>query len=126
VLPSKPIRTRYPRAGVEAKRLRRDMTDVERILWARLRRKQLDGYRFRRQAPIGPYIADFACLDEMLIVEVDGGQHSEPNDHEMRRNAYLKRRKFRVLRFWNHEVLENLDGVLQAVRSHLGRTGSRG
>jgi len=100
--PRNPLRTQYPKAGIHAKRLRRDMTDVEGILWSKLRRKQLDGYRFRRQAPIGPYIADFVCLEEMLVVELDGGQHSEPDEHGFHRDDYLKKRSFRALRFWNN------------------------
>ena len=93
------------------------MTDAEVILWSRLRRNAIDGRRFRRQHPIGPYIADFVCLPVRLVVEVDGATHSTDDEirHDERRDAYLRRCRFRVLRFWNREVYENLDGVLDAI-----------
>src|SRR5690606_5880726 len=87
-----------------ARELRATMTDSERRLWRCLRMRQLDGYRFRRQHPIGPYIVDFACLAARLVVEVDGGQHSDSMD-DRHRDAFLRARGFRVLRFWNHDVL---------------------
>jgi very-short-patch-repair endonuclease len=90
------------------------MTDSERKLWGRLRRKQLGGYRFRRQLPIGLYIVDFACLGARLIVELDGSQHlEEPTD--VHRTAWLEGQGFRVLRFWNHEVLLRTDEVVDAI-----------
>lgn len=97
-----------------ARRLCQDATDVERILWRALRGRQLDGLKFRRQHPIGPYVADFACLERGLVVELDGGQHTPEADAA--RTAFLEREGFRVLRFWNPDILSNLDGVLQAVR----------
>ena len=97
--------------------LRREMTRAEVILWSRLRRKALHGLRIRRQHPIGPYIADFACLSLRLVVEIDGATHrsAEEMAHDKRREAYLRRHGFRVLRFWNTNVYENLDGVLHAI-----------
>jgi len=100
-----------------ASRLRREMTDVERSLWNALRNRQLGGFKFRRQATLGPYVIDFLCIERKLIVELDGGQHSHAAD--ARRTAYLKTRGCRVIRFWNHEVVENLDGVLATILAGL-------
>ncbi|WP_328278304.1 endonuclease domain-containing protein [Sphingobium sp.] len=97
--------------------LRRDMTDAERALWAVLRNRQLENAKFRRQATIGPFIVDFLCVEAALAVELDGGQHSEERDHS--RTDFLEARGLSVIRFWNHEVLENLDGVIEAIRSML-------
>jgi len=94
-------------------RLREQMTDAERRLWARLRNRQLDGFKFRRQASLGPFIVDFLCIEARLIVEVDGGQHSAERDAA--RTAWLTEESYRVVRFWNHEVIENIEGVLQAI-----------
>ena len=96
-----------------ARRLRIDSTEVERLLWQRLRNRQLGGNKFRRQVTIGPFIVDFACIDACLIVEIDGGQHSEERDAA--RTAFLQSKGYRVIRFWNNEVLENIDGVLQSI-----------
>jgi very-short-patch-repair endonuclease len=97
-----------------ARQLRRAQTDVERKLWYRVRNRQLEGFKFVRQEPVGPYIADFACRELRLIVELDGGQHAE-SEHDRVRDAYLASRGFRVLRFWNHEINENLEGVLETI-----------
>ena len=96
-----------------AARLRRDQTDVERTLWFAVRNRRLEGAKFRRQATIGPYIVDFLCLEAMLIVELDGGQHHEVSDAG--RTRFLVAEGYRVLRFWNNDVVENLDGVLQTI-----------
>ena len=96
-----------------ARRLRGNATETERLLWRALRRNQL-GWRFRRQFPIPPYVVDFACLEARLIIEADGGQHAEPGDHD-RRDRLLQDRGWRILRFWNDEVLRNPDGVLQRI-----------
>ncbi|MBI5494740.1 MAG: endonuclease domain-containing protein [Deltaproteobacteria bacterium] len=95
------------------------MTDAEKKLWAGLRRRALDGARFRRQFPVGPFIADFACRERWLVVEVDGGQHAEHTAEDAQRTAWLERHGYRVLRFWNHEVLNNLEGVLLVVAEDL-------
>ncbi len=101
-----------------ARVLRTNMTDAENELWKHLRRRQLLGCKFRRQHPIGPYIADFACLERRLVVEVDGGQHAESAwDH--RRDACIKRMQFVVVRFWNDDVLTNIDGVCGIICEHL-------
>jgi very-short-patch-repair endonuclease len=96
------------------------MTDAERKLWYRLRAHRFNGVSFRRQVPIGPYIADFACLQARLIVEVDGGQHGAQRDAA--RDAWLQRQNFHVLRFWNHDVHSNFDGVLQLIADALARS----
>lgn len=102
-----------PHLITNARRLRQDGSDVERVLWQSLRNQQL-GIKFRRQAPVLNYIADFLSHDAKLIVELDGGQHADsaPDDY---RTARLEQAGFRVLRFWNNEVNENLDGVLQSI-----------
>jgi very-short-patch-repair endonuclease len=97
-----------------ARTLRRDMTDAEKRLWLGLRARQIDGWQFRRQAPIGPYFADIVCFARHLIVEVDGGQHSAEADAT--RTAWLEAEGFRILRFWNHDVLRNPEGVLDEIR----------
>ena len=99
-----------------ARRLRRNPTDAERKLWSLLRRRQLAGHRFRKQVPLGPYIVDFACLAKKLVVEVDGGQHSTRVARDRTRSDWLEARGYRVLRFWNNDVLTNPDGVLQTIQ----------
>ncbi|ABD85980.1 endonuclease domain-containing protein [Rhodopseudomonas palustris] len=99
-----------------ARSLRRNPTDAERKLWQRLRKVSLGEVHFRRQATIGPYFADFACHAIRLVVEIDGGQHAESaTDHI--RTDYMHAQGYRVLRFWNHEVLENIEGVVETILS---------
>jgi very-short-patch-repair endonuclease len=100
-----------------ARELRRSMTEAEHRLWKALRAQSL-GAKFRRQVPIGSYVADFACLPKKLIVEVDGGQHLD-NSLDAVRDAWLRSRGFRVLRFWDHEVFRNLEGVLETIAGAL-------
>jgi very-short-patch-repair endonuclease len=90
------------------------MTEAERRIWSRLRAHRLCGASFRRQIPIGPYVADFVCNDARLIVEIDGGQHNA-NAHDRKRDAWLRNQGFLVLRFWNNEVLSNTDGVVAEI-----------
>jgi very-short-patch-repair endonuclease len=97
-----------------ARALRRTSTDAEWRLWQHVRSRQLAGLRFRRQQPIGPFIVDFLCCEKMLIVEIDGGQHLE-SDSDRRRDLWLAMRGYRVLRFWNHEVLGETSGVLESI-----------
>ena len=101
-----------------ARRLRRDSTDAERKLWNRLRARSIADAKFIRQDPIGPYVVDFVCRERRLIVEVDGGQHAtDPRDAV--REQWLVARNYRVLRFWNNDVLQNIDGVLEVVAAAL-------
>jgi very-short-patch-repair endonuclease len=102
-------------ANQRARQLRREMTEAERKLWLRLRDWRPAGYHFRRQAPLGPFIADFACLHASLVVELDGGQHTEQVAEDSRRTAYLAEHGFRVLRFWNNQVFTELDDVLETI-----------
>lgn len=104
-----------PERTDNARSLRSDMTLAERQLWNALRGKQLHGYRFRRQHPIGPYIADFACIEKSLVIELDGGQHQDQVEYDERRTAFLQLQGWQVLRFWNNDVLNNLEGVLASV-----------
>ena len=97
------------------RRLRNTSTDAERALWQRLRLRQLDDCKFRRQHPFGDYILDFACLERMLIVEPDGSQHADATKADAERTMLLERAGFRVLRFWNNQVFEDRDGVLAAI-----------
>ena len=106
-------------ANRKARDLRTNATDAERRLWERLRRKQIDGHRFRRQVPLGSYIVDFICFDARLVVEVDGGQHAKSAAKDARRTAFLEASGFRVLRFWNDDVLANTEGVLDVIRRSL-------
>jgi len=98
-----------------ARGLRADQTDAEQLLWYHLRNQRLQGWKFRRQHEIGPYIADFLCPDAGLIVELDGGQHGEQMAYDEARTRKLQEEGYRVLRFWNNEVLKNTDSVLEAI-----------
>jgi very-short-patch-repair endonuclease len=100
----------------EARRLRRDQTDAEYVLWSELRAQKFLGLKFRRQHPIGPYIVDFCCIDKQLIIELDGSQHIETQEYDERRTAFLDREGFRVVRFWNDEVLMAMEAVLDKLR----------
>ena len=101
------------------------MSDAERRLWQQLRRRQLCGCRFRRQHPMGPYIVDFVCIERRLVIEVDGGQHAGHMKQDARRTAWLESRGFRVLRFWNTEVLQETEVVMEVIAAHL-ESGWRG
>ena len=97
-----------------AKELRSNLTEAERRLWYFLRRNHL-GCRFRRQHPIGPYIADFACLRPRIVIEVDGGQHVEQHEYDVVRDEFMRERGFVVLRFWSNEMLQQTESVLQVI-----------
>jgi very-short-patch-repair endonuclease len=101
-----------------AKRLRREMTDAETKLWQELRAKRFENYKFKRQQPIGKYIADFVCLEHRLIIEVDGSQHEGSTDDEVR-DAWLRTQNFRILRLWNIGVLKEMDGALLTILAAL-------
>ena len=96
---------------IKARELRKNLTEAERTLWKYLRLRQFDGNKFRRQQPIGKYIVDFVCFEKKLIVEVDGGQYNEQVIYDSERNEWLKKQGFRILRFWNNQVLKEIDGV---------------
>ena len=91
------------------------MTDAERKLWKHLRNKQLNGWRFRRQHPIGNYIADFVCIECKLVIEVDGGQHAKQQSYDAKRDEYIKEQGYSVMRFWNNDVMNNIDGIVQMI-----------
>jgi very-short-patch-repair endonuclease len=107
-----------------AQSLRNNATDAERCLWRCLSRRQLGGFKFSRQIPVGPFVCDFLCRERGLIVEVDGGQHAD-NSQDDSRTAYLASAGYRVIRFWNNEVLQNTDGVLQAIKTSLEQLPQR-
>jgi very-short-patch-repair endonuclease len=98
-----------------ARALRNAMTETERSLWQELRRGKIPGTRFRRQVPIGPYVADFACLKSKLIIELDGSQHVERAGYDEQRTRFLETQNFRVLRFWNGAVLDEREAVLETI-----------
>jgi len=102
-----------------AKNLRKQSTDTEIHLWYYLRANRL-GYKFKRQVPIGNYIVDFVCLEKRLIIELDGGQHSDNQKYDMDRTAWLDERGFEVLRFWNHDVLQQTESVIEIIIQTLG------
>ena len=102
----------------KARELRKKSTDAERLLWRHLRAKQLQGLRFRRQQPIGDYIADFVSFDKRVIVEVDGSQHGVRKAKDDQRTEWLDERGFKVLRFWNSDVIKNIEGVLETIRDN--------
>jgi very-short-patch-repair endonuclease len=121
------IPTPVPTPLLEAARsLRKNMTDAEQLLWRCLRRKQVGGFRFRRQHPVERFVLDFYCAEVKLAVEIDGGQHNDPaaRFHDRERTAFLEQQGIRVIRFWNSEVMENLEGVLQRIYSALQQTAT--
>ncbi|MCW5694000.1 MAG: endonuclease domain-containing protein [Pseudolabrys sp.] len=109
----------------QAKALRHASTDAEARLWRLLRSRQLNHVKFRRQAPFGPWIIDFVSFESRLIVEADGSQHAE-SDRDRNRDLDLQNRGFRILRFWNNDILFNTNGVLEAILSELENSPSPG
>jgi very-short-patch-repair endonuclease len=104
-----------------ARQLRRNQTEAEKTLWRLLRNRRFEDQKFRRQHPIGPYIADFACLAARLVIEADGGQHSDTTK-DTRRTAWLHQDGWHVLRFWNTDILQNQEHVLTTIEAALSRT----
>ncbi len=102
-----------------ARAQRQQATDAERLLWRHLRGRQLMGFKFRRQVVIEPYIVDFVCLEAKLIIEADGGQHAEQATYDIRRTTCLETMGYRVMRFWNHEILKELHSVLEQILAAL-------
>ncbi len=105
----------YRKKVAAARRLRRNSTDAERALWRWLRDRRFEGYKFRRQIPFDPYVVDFVCDDAKLVIEVDGGQHDWNRAKDEIRTRFIESLGFRVIRFWNNDVLSNMDGVLQQI-----------
>lgn len=98
-----------------ARTLRKNQTDAEKLLWKHLRNRQFHSYKFRRQVPVGQYIVDFACLSLKLVIELDGSQHMSNTGYDDRRAKFLTRQGYKVVRFWNNELLEQTDSVLEAL-----------
>jgi very-short-patch-repair endonuclease len=109
------MKTRHSLQGF-AKELRNNATEVELLLWRRLRNRQLEDVKFRRQQPIEAYIVDFVSFDKKIIIELDGGQHAKNTGYDKQRDSCLSANGFTVLRFWNSDVLENIEGVLEIIR----------
>jgi very-short-patch-repair endonuclease len=102
-----------------AKALRKRQTDAENLLWRHLRAKQLEGVKFRRQAPLGNYIVDFVSFERKIIIEIDGGHHALQEEKDLAREEWLKTQGFKIFRFWNNQVLKELDGVIEVIRKNL-------
>jgi very-short-patch-repair endonuclease len=103
----------------QARALRLQMTEAEKVMWSKLRDRRLDGVKFKRQKPIAGYIVDFVALDLKLVVEIDGGQHAERAMQDAARTKVLEESGYHVVRFWNHDVLGNIEGVLEALIQEL-------
>jgi BirA family biotin operon repressor/biotin-[acetyl-CoA-carboxylase] ligase len=112
------------RLTATARKLRQNMTEAEKLLWSRLRARQLGNAKFVRQFPIGNAIADFACRSARLIIELDGGQHAD-NDTDKMRTKLIKAHGYQVIRFWNNDVLENIEGVLETILQELKNAQNR-
>jgi very-short-patch-repair endonuclease len=104
---------------LRSRELRNNATAPERLLWRHLRNQQLGGIRFNRQVPIGPFICDFVARTAGLIIELDGGQHAIAADYDSKRIIFLERRGYRVIRFWNADVLENIEGIVTVIEEAL-------
>src|SRR5258707_1216316 len=104
-----------------ARRLRRNQTDAERVMWFRLRDRRLAGWKFKRQVPIDRFFVDFFCADGKLIVEIDGGQHDQRKEHDRSRTEILEAMGYLVLRFWNNDVMRNTEGVLGVILDTLNQ-----
>ena len=96
------------------------MTDVERVMWKELRAHRFGGLKFKRQQPLNNYVVDFICFEKKVVVELDGGQHAENMAYEAARSDWLSSQDFRVMRFWNNDVLKNLEGVMSAIAEACG------
>jgi very-short-patch-repair endonuclease len=116
---------RHKNSTIKARRLRESQTDAEEKFWNEVKAKRFRGLKFKRQYPIKPYYADFVCLEEKLVVEIDGGQHCENAKDEIR-TRFLEKEGFEVIRFWNNETLDNMEGVLSSLSLTLSRRRERG
>jgi len=112
-----PLKPRHSLSAY-ARDLRNKSTDSERLLWGYLRNSQLEGVKFRRQQPIESYIVDFVSFEKRIVIEIDGGQHLDNSEYDEQRSTCLRANGFIVLRFWNNDVIENIEGVLEVIRQH--------
>ncbi len=108
-----------PKTTHHARSLRSNSTDAEKLLWEQLRKRQLDGIKFRRQYPVAPYIVDFASVEKMLIIELDGSQHASRHEYDQARDRYLQSQGFRIVRYWNNQIFSDMDAILAEIRSFL-------
>ncbi len=106
----------------KAKQLRHHLTDPEQILWYHLRANRFYGHHFRRQYPIGNYIVDFCCVNKKLIIELDGDSHGDQVSYDLKRTSFLQLQGYVVLRYWNNEVMNNLDGILENLKTTIDKT----
>ena len=107
---------RNPILLTSAKALRKRQTKAEGLLWKHLKARQLNGVKFRRQQPVGSYIVDFVSFEQKIVIEIDGGQHIKRKDYDVKRDAWFQKKGFRVLRFWNSELFQDTEGVLEVIR----------
>ena len=107
-----------------ARKLRHQSTDTEQLLWRHLRAHRMAGYKFRRQVVIEPYIVDFVCMEARLIIEADGGQHLKQVEDDLKRSVFLESLGYEVMRFWNHDILNDIHSVLEKIHSYLIETPS--
>jgi very-short-patch-repair endonuclease len=112
------------RPTARSRELRRNLTPAERRLWSRIRTRQVADTRFNTQFPIGPFVCDFVARTPKLVIEIDGGHHADQAKKDAGRTAYIKRKGFRLIRFWNNDVLTNTDGVVEAITEALAEIGS--
>lgn len=110
------------KALINAKTLRTHQTEAEQRLWYHLRAHRFMGLKFKRQKPMGRYIVDFVCMERRLIIEIDGGQHAEQLEYDQHRDMWLRSQGYTVLRFWNNDVMQQLEGVLEQIRITLSPT----
>ena len=106
---------------IKARNLRKNMTEQERMLWQYLRKRSINNFKFRRQYPIGNYIVDFACLEKRLVIEIDGGQHNQSDNilYDQNRTQYIEKCGYKVIRFWNNEIENNIEGVYEEILKYL-------
>jgi len=111
----------FPETFMKARSLRKDLTEAESVLWDAIRNRKLNGYKFRRQHPVGQFIVDFFCAEKELVIEVDGGVHNDVavKEHDKNRTAELERYNLKVIRFTNDEVMNDLGMVLRRIKEHL-------
>ncbi len=106
---------------IKARNLRKNMTEQEKKLWQYLRKRSINNFKFRRQYPIGNYIVDFACLEKRLVIEIDGGQHNQSDNilYDQNRTQYIEKCGYKVIRFWNNEIENNIEGVYEGILKYL-------